>query len=203
MTVPDGRMSTTVVTGDWLSPDERDRALDEDYEAGPVALSDTSLGLFNQAWKLTYDSGPGDLIVTPEITGGPTIILTGIADVTQCTLAFDQNGRATLAYTANNAAFLYWFDTDVSMFVITPLDLGVTTPTLCLDDKRITQTNSSDILLWYTIEATPDVWTLYHREQRDRFGDLFTHNVGVPPFLYKVGMHNGLRVQLGASATIL
>jgi hypothetical protein len=202
MSIPDDKLSVTPVTAAWLPPDELFRLPNEDYEAGPVAISDTTKGLHHQVWHLTYDSGTGNLQVTPENTGIPITIIT-VAGVTQCTFAFDQNGDVTIAYTAGGLPFMYWYDTDVPAWVTTQLVDGAITPTVCLDDKRTTQTNSSDILLFYTIEDTPGVYTLYSREQRDRFTDETLLKVGTRPYLRKLGMHKELRVQIGLSNTVI
>lgn len=195
MAIPEDRMSTTPVPGTWLSPDERGREWKEDYEGGPIALSDPTRGLDYQVWHLTWNNISGDFTVTPE-TQGSSAVVTNAANVTQCSLAFDQNGRATVAYTSAGQAYLYWYDTDEAGFVTTTLDAGVVNPQLSLDDKRSTQTNASDILLWYTRQQPDDSWNLYKREQRERFQteDLMATNVY--PYAYKAGMNNGLRGQI-------
>ena len=196
MTFQNHDMSDPNMPSTWLHPDILDRAMTEDYEAGPVALEDTSEGLSHQTWHLTYSGG--DLIITPELFGDPVVVRT-IAEVTQCTLAFDQNAHINLAYTAAGLPYLYWYDTALGDWTTTQLDTGAITPTICMDDKRVTQTNVSDILLFFTIETSPGVYTLYHREQRDRYQDLYPHAVGVKPYIHKLGMHNLLRVQIGLS----
>lgn len=190
-----------VRSADWKVPDDLYHYPNEDYEAGPIALNDTSEGLFYQNWHLTYDSGTGELVVTPETEGLPQTIIT-VANVTQCTFAFDQNGHVSIAYTVGGAAFLYWFNTDAADWVTTALEAGVINPTLCLDDKRTTQTNFSDILLLYTIETDTDVFTLYCREQRDRFDPPYVLKVGTKKYIHKLGMHKELRVQIGISNTV-
>lgn len=201
--IPEDRMSTQVIQANWIPPDERNRDLDQDYEAGPIALNDTSQGLSYQPWELTWDFATGDFTVTPETTGSPVIGVTNAPAVTQCSLAFDQNGHVTIAYTSNNQAYLYWYDTDAAGWVTTPLAFGTITPTLTLDDKRTTQTNASDILLWYTLEQEDGTYNLYKREQRERFLTPQLMATGVPPYIYKCGMHVGYRVQLGLSNEII
>lgn len=203
MSIIEHRLSTQVIQADWLPPDERTRDLDEDYEAGPIALNDTSGGLDNQVWHLTWASGTGDFTATPETTGSPQTII-NVADVTQCSLAFDQNAHINIAYTVfSGAAYLYWYDSLAADWITTQLDSGVITPTLTLDDKRTTQTESSDILLWYTKKQPDDTYNLYTREQRDRFlieyymGNFIEHQ-----YIYKLGMHKALRVQVGLSNRI-
>lgn len=202
MAIAEDRMSTTVVQSAWLAPDERTRTLDEDYEQGPIALNDPSAGLLYQPWGLTWDFASGDFTVTPETTGTPSVVHNAVA-VTQCSLAFDQNGHVNVAYTSNQQAYLYWYDTNVAGWVTTQLAIDVVTPTLTLDDKRSTQTNISDILLWYTRQQPDETYNLYKREQRERFlvEDLMAE--GVPPYIYKCGLNYGLRVQLGLSDYII
>lgn len=201
MAIAEDRMSTVVVEDTWLSPDDRAHAWTEDFEAGPVALSDTSQGLYFQPWRLHWDPPTGNLIVTPENVGAPVIIIT-VPNVTQCSLAFDQNGRATIAYTAAGQAYLYWYDTDAAGFVTTLLAAGTTNPMLSLDDKRSTQTNANDILLWYTRQQPDNSWNLYKREQRERFLIEDLMKEGVFPYCYKAGMHKGLRGQIALRATL-
>ena len=202
MAIPEQRMSTTVVTADFIHPDELDRDLNEDYEAGPVGVGDSSLGLFYQDWHLTYGVGTGDFTVTPALTGSPQVII-NVANVTQCSFCFDQNGGVTIAYTVGGAAFLYWYDTQQTAWVTDQLDFGVTTPTLTLDDKRPLQIQNNDILLWYTKDVGGGVYNLYHRMQRERFQTEYEMLTAIPPYIYKLGMHQGLRVQIGLSAVVI
>jgi hypothetical protein len=201
MAIAEDRMSTTVVEDLWQSPDDRSHSWIQDFEAGPIARSDTSAGLYYQPWELNWDSLTGNFVVTPEITGVGSTVIT-VAGVTQCSFAFDQNGRVTIAYTAAGAAYLYWYDTDRAGFFTDPLDLATVSPMLSLDDKRSTQTNTSDILLWYTRQQPDNSWNLYKREQRERFliEDLMV--VGTFPYCYKAGMHKSLRGQVALRATL-
>jgi hypothetical protein len=201
MAIPQDKMSTVVEEGLWLSPDDRNHGWPEDYEAGPVALSDPTQGHDYQVWKLHWDHTTGDLIVTPETVGTPTTIKT-VAGVTQCSLAFDQNGRATIAYTVSGQAYLYWYDTDAGSFVTSTLDAGVTSPILSLDDKRVTQDDASDILMWYTRQQLDFTWNLYKREQRERFQTEDLMATGTYPYCYKAGMNNGLRGQVALRFTL-
>lgn len=201
MSISEHRLSTIVMPADWKVPDSFYHLPNEDYEAGPYELSNTVEGLHFQTWKLTYDSGTGNVIATPEIYGIPQTIIT-VANLTQCTFAFDQNGHISVGYTANGIAYLYWYNTDQSAWVTTQLEDGVINPTVCLDDKRATQTEASDILLLYTIETDPGVFTLYSREQRDRFEDSYEMKVGTKKYIHKLGMHKELRIQIGISNTV-
>jgi len=146
MAIPDDRLSTELVEANILDPDSRNRDLNEDYESGPIAVNDTSEGIKYQAWKLSFSGG--DFIITPEVSGLPVTVLSG-QDSEQCSLAFDQNARPSIAWvTAAGQAKLYWYDTVAADFVITDLEAGITGIMLSLDDKRPMQVSASDILLW-------------------------------------------------------
>lgn len=201
MTIREHRLSTQVVAGTFLDPDGRDRQLDEDYELGPLAPNDTSLGIAYQPWHLTWDGGTGDFTITPETAGTPVAVLNA-AGVTQCSLAFDNNAHVNIAYTANGNAYLYWYDTLITNWTTTNFGPDFITPTLTLDDKRDTQSVINDIILWYT-KLNPDgeTYNLYTREQRDRF--LTPYDMGAfQPYLYKIGMDSGLRIQIAGSSFI-
>ena len=196
MAIPEDRMSTTVVAAAYLSPDDRFHTSLQDYEKGPIALNDPSEGLSYQVWKLEWSPTTSEFIVTPETTGSPVTVIT-VANVIFCSLAFDNNGHVTISYmTSDNSAYLYWYDTLAAGWVTDTLDAGTTYPMLQLDDKRTTQTDSNDIMLWYTKQQPDTTWNLYKREQRERFliEDLMLSDVY--PYLFKVGMHKGLRTQI-------
>ena len=195
MAIPEDRMSTTVVPAAYLSPDERFHTSHQDYEKGPVALNDPSEGLSYQVWKLEWIPGSSDFIATPETVGSPQTII-NVPGVTFCSLAFDNNGHITIAYMTSGGAYLYWYDTLQAGWVTDTLDVGTTYPMLQLDDKRTTQTDSNDIMLWYTKQQPDLTWNLYKREQRERFliEDLMITDTY--PYLFKVGMHSGLRSQI-------
>ena len=197
MSIPEDRMSTEVVEGDFLTPDNRTRApLTIDYEAGPIALSNTSEGMYYQNWTLTWDAGTGNFVVTAETTLDTAIVIT-VPLVIQCSFAFDQNGHVNLAYTLSNGdAYLYWYDTDGAAWVQDLLDAGTTSPTLCLDDKRSTQTQYNDVMLWYTKQQIDLSYNLYKREQRERYLTEQLMYTGVYPYIHKLGMTDELRGQL-------
>lgn len=203
MASAEDRMSTEVVEDLWIPPDERHRILTVDYEAGPFALNNTSKGSSYQPWVLTWDSGTDDFILTPETTGAPVVGIHSAPLVTQCSLAFDQNAHVSIAYTSNGLPYLYWYDTLAAGWVTTPLQTTAITPTLTLDDKRTSQSNASDIILFYNVKEIDDSYSMYRRLQRERFLNEKLYLTNVPQYIYKVGMHFGFRIQFGFSPRIL
>jgi hypothetical protein len=193
MAIPEGRMSTTPVPGNYLPPDDRDHPLLEDYEQGPIALTDTSEGLAYQSWHLTYVAN--DFIITPE-TVGPPVTVHSAPNVTQCTFAFDQNANIAVSYMEAGIAKLYWFDTQINDYVVTQSATGAVSPALTLDDKRPEEVGRSDILLFYTRQNPDSTYSLYMRRQRDRYTIETLMANPVWPYIWKFGMNDGLRVQL-------
>ena len=196
MAIPEDRLSTTPVLDTYLTPDGFDRALLEDKENGPIAIGDISEGSVFQEWHLTY-SDP-DFTLTPADVGSPvtTPTLPSVAGVTECSFCFDQNGNITIAYMAGGVSSLYWYDTLAGDYTTTPSIEGALHPMVTLDDKRITQTQLNDVLLFYTkYIALADNYVLHMRRQRDRYETEFDLALPCWPYIWKCGMHKGLRLQ--------
>lgn len=201
MAIPEDRLSTVVEPRDWIPPDDRERPnFLIDYEYGPIALNNTTQGLYYQYWNLIYDPNTGNFIVTPEQTGSPVVVLNR-PNVSQCTLAFDQNGNVTIGFTEAGIAYLYWYNTLTASYERTNFDADAIYPTVCLDDKRFTQNDSSDVLMFYT-RLVGSQYNLYYRQQRNRYDTPRLLKEDTYPYLYKAGMHFGNRVQIALIASL-
>lgn len=124
-----------------------------------MALNDPSQGLNLQMWTLSYDS----VNVRVTAQSGETAVLFSEAQISELSLAFDQNMRPTVAYRVGGVLFLRWYDFTVPGYVTTNFGEGFS-PRLSLDDKRLSQIASSDIIFAYIRAGT-----LYYRQQRDRY----------------------------------
>ena len=195
MAIIQNRMSTEPVPGAYLPPDDIAHDLLEDYEAGPIALSDPSGGQRYQTWVLTY-SDP-DFTLTPQTVGSPSIPLSA-AGALQIGIAFDQNGRETICYNTATNGYLYWWDSAEPGYVTTDLGTVVQSLALTLDDKRNTQTQANDILLWYTLPGAVD-YDLFVRYQRTRYTEEHPMWQGTLRHITQVGMNDGTRVQVSTS----
>ena len=189
------RLSTIPVTGAILPPRNRRRP-DElvAWELGGVALQDPSQGLQVQVWEASSDGENID--VYPD--GSPDSplaarIISGETDITEVSLAFNQNMDTHLAFVADGQAKLRWFDSQAGGFVVDDLDPDVTSPVVVLDDKRESQTRAgnNDVLLFYVRAGN-----LYLRRQRDRFGDEFLLREGAGTRIERLGMSDQLRIQI-------
>jgi hypothetical protein len=186
-------------TGDhrdeYLDPYSRYRSLLEDFERGPVALNDTSFTLDYQVWYLTWNGDEespdyGDFTLIPETNGAPVVVLNA-PGVTQCGLAFDQNGNPFICYMSNCQAYYWWYDPTIVQTVVVEMDDGVTSVACCVDDHRVGQISQSDIILAYTRGGT-----LYYRMERERYDteEVLQASVGAGA-IRVIGMNRIYRLQ--------
>jgi len=190
MALPDNELSSSPVPGKFLSAGSA--ALLErtvDYEDGPIAEQDVSMGLAYQVWK-AFVNEEGDIWVQPSEGVGRTLI-SASGEITDVSIAFNQNGDLHCAYVEDGVARLYWYDSSVNSFVTTDLEAGVRTPKITMDEKRPSQQNSSDIILSY-IKADNG---LYYRQQRDRFQIERPLHPGPFVMIRQMYMNTGWRLQ--------
>ena len=154
---------------------------------GGVGLNDPSMGLQYQVWTLDYVGG--QVRITAPNQAAPTVLFEA-EDITEVSLAFDQNMRPFVAYVQNGEAKFYCWDTATSSVAFTTLPTGSVTPKACLDDKRQTQTVLSDIILAYMRDKA-----LYMRKQRDRYQIEYLLADNLDAKLVKLGMTDKNRVQ--------
>ena len=103
---------------------------------------------------------------------------------------FDQNGRPSICFTQYGQTKIYWFDSSLGGVTTTTIGAGIGSPKVILDDKRQTQTGSSDIIMGYIKNMQ-----LCYRQQRDRFLIEYVLATNVAGRLQKIGMGNNLRLQ--------
>lgn len=162
---------------------------ERDFEDGPVAEQNPSLGLAYQQWRayikdftvwLEADNLPKrELLYSPEDT------------ITDISIAFSQNADLHYVWMDAGVGYLRWYDTTILAFATMTLPAGVRTPRLTLDDKRSTQSGKSDIILAY-LKADNK---LYFRRQRDRFGIEYLLADGPFISLDRMYMNRGMRLQ--------
>lgn len=196
MAIPQGRMSTVPVIGEYLPPEGVSPHPYTTFERGPVDVEDTTKGLLYQDWQLVWEPGTGNFVLTARTTGESYIIGNSFL-VTYASFTFDNSGRVTFAWSNDVSSYLYWYDTAQGQTVTDDLGVNVITPTIYLDDKRKTQDTANDMLLWYTKADGLGTYTLYMKEQRDRF--LIEYEMATTLESYKItacGMTKELRVQI-------
>lgn len=195
MALPDNQASSQPVIADFEPPYDRYTGPLEDFEAGGIALNDGTQGLDVQVWYLAYNdneasAGYGEFTLNAETTGDTSVVLT-VPEVTRVGLAFNQNMDPFIAYENRDCeAKFYWYDSFIGGYTTSTLPAGSKSVACCLDDHRVTQTGSSDIILAYIRAGT-----LYYRQERDRFGVEYSLGSVGAGLLYKVGMTKNLRLK--------
>jgi hypothetical protein len=186
--LPDNVTSSIGFGGLFVSPDDRVTTPIVDYERGGIALLDTSQGLQVKNWRVYLEDV--NVYVLGEGDPSPTLLFSE-SQITEISLAFDQNMRWSVGYIANGVLKLRWYDSTVSARVTTTFEAAVN-PKMALDDKRALSVDTSDMILAYLRGST-----LYYRQQRDRFlieralrTDLFPGTK-----LKNIGMNKNLRMQ--------
>ena len=194
--MPGNALSNPTLYSAYLPPDNIPPSFTISYQEGGVGLSDASQGLQVQVWTLSIE-GPitmNDMVISSPNTL-PTILLSA-PNVTQISLAFDQNMKPCIAYVSQGNAYFWWYDNTIPGYTIITLPATSTNPQCTLDDKRVLSINLglSDIILCYLLNNN-----LYMRMERDRFtiDYVLRTSVGndIPnPSLWKIGMNNNLRL---------
>ena len=192
MSLPNNRLASENLPSLLLTPDTLGRQQDRtvDFERGGAGLNDPSQGLDVQNWRARIVGE--DVFVGIHPGGAETKVIT-VAGITEVSLAFDQNMRPSLAYIANGAAKLYWYDSSLPGQTTTTVGACIRSPFITLDDKRDGVTAQSDILMFYFRESG-----LYYRQQRERFGfeRLLASFVSNTLWISRAGMNSALRMQI-------
>ena len=161
MALPSNAASSTAISAPFLAPDDIIRSsLLVDYELAGADVNDPSQGLQVQNWEARLS---GNAMQCKPVSGSTWTTITSVASVTELALAFDQNMRPAVAYVAGGVAYFYWYDTTPAAYVTTTLT-SATSPICSMDDKRLAESQSRDMILCYIRAGT-----VYYRQQRDRF----------------------------------
>lgn len=159
-----------------------------DYEDGPIAEQDPTQGMDYQEWRAYVE----DNIIWVEADNlPPKVLYEGQGEITDVSIAFNQNADLHYAYVEDGVAKFYWYDTLSAQFETMVLPEGTRTPKITLDDKRSTQTASNDIILSY-IKADNG---LYFRLQRERFEIERLLHPGPFVMIRQMYMNTGWRLQ--------
>ena len=158
--IPNETLSTVGVYSPLVLEDPQPSAL-VSRQIGGVGLNNATEGLSVQIWTATLENEEDVTVSAPLVS--PTVLFSR-PDISQISLAFDQNMQPFIAFVEAGQAKFYWYDTVVNDFVFTDLPSGSTYPRATLDDHRVSQNNTSDIILVYIRDGN-----LYYRQQRDRY----------------------------------
>lgn len=164
MSIPGNLLTDDRPESPLLTPDNLERVDPRrDWERGGVALSDPTQGLNVRNWTAWTDGIAIFVAPYPEQT--PAVqVQTGV-DITEVSLAFDQNMQPNVVYVDDGLCKLWWYDSTIPGMTTTSFP-GYRTPMLTLDDKRDRATNNgqNDIIFAYVRDGL-----LCWRQQRDRY----------------------------------
>jgi hypothetical protein len=193
--LPENRLSTIPVPSAYLKPDGTRRSVRKDREYGGVALQDPTQGMYYQIWDFEC-VGNQILVSAPNHTR--SLLLTHSSAVKEISATFDQNMNPCVAFVdAFDVAWLYWFDTVAGSQSVSDIVAdfgaveGLISPRVALDDKRQSQSGTSDILLMYVENKR-----LCMRRQRDRFLVEYVIALRVNASILDMGMARNGRFQL-------
>jgi len=162
---PDNTISTNEIQEvSLLPPDDRKRVNRRvDFELGPIALNNTSKGLSHQIWKAWIEDNNTKIYIAPEDDLTNKSLLITDTNISEISFTFDQLARPQIVYVANAMPKLYWYDSVEGNQTTTTFP-DMVSPMLAMDDKRISSSQSNDIILGYIKNGR-----LYYRQQRDRY----------------------------------
>lgn len=190
----DGLLSTVTVAASFVGARSMGVTRTVDYEDGGVAIQDPSRGLLYQRWRVRLlNSGKVDSKVLLGAANLPEFDWFVRPNITEVSLAFDQNMRPHLAFVQDGAARLYWYDSQVEGMVTTDLGVEIRTPRITMDDKRFIASNGyllNDIVLAYVRDGK-----LCTRMQRERFSVEVIQAENIENGLIKIGINRQLRLQ--------
>ncbi|MCO1336512.1 hypothetical protein MO867_19450 [Microbulbifer sp. OS29] len=188
MALPDKALSSTVLASPFIGGSHLPVRNTTDYESGGIAIQDPSAGLNYQVWRARVLNDGSEIVLDAREVEAFTAI--SGSDITEVSLAFDQNMRPVIAYVEAGTAKLYWYNSSAGSQTTSTWP-GIITPRLTLDDKRSTQTSTSDVIFAYLNNGH-----LYYRQQRDRYETEYRLQQNVDsPGLIKIGMNRQFRLQ--------
>ena len=191
--IPQKRLSTSLVYGDYLYPDNIVVTSLYDYSIGGIALQDASQGLQVQAWMVWIDDVKESVWISSPTH--PASILFTLSNLTEVSLAFDQNMRPFIAFVQFGNARFWWYDSLSASQIFSDLPSGSVSPRCTLDDTRPLEVAASDIILTYINNNN-----LFFRAERDRYTIEYVLQTNLStlvaaPTINKVGMNNRERLQ--------
>jgi len=190
-----GRLSSVPVEAEFLAPRDRPYENLVSYEFGGPDLNTPAQSRTVKIWVAYYDVDT--IKVGPEDGSLPPVAVYTDPNITQLSLAFDQNMRATLCFVSGGVLKLRWFDTIANAMVVTSFP-GADRGQVTCDDKRDTEASVSDIIFVYTQDNA-----LYYRQQRDRYSVEYLLAPFVKGKVLRIGMSvkNRLQIEVGERET--
>lgn len=166
--IPENRLSSEALPGDYYVADALPRVKLQDFELGGPELNNATVGLTGHIWEVYTLGNEVRVRLYPNQT--PTVLFSS-EGLERLGLAFDQSMRPAVSFVSNGTTKLFWYDPvpTEQRNVITAYP-GTRDPVICVDDRRPELPGLSDILLFYLKDELGNpVQHLYMRQQRDRY----------------------------------
>ena len=157
--LPNGRLSSRAVVGEWVDPVRPPRQPGRDVARGGVALHDSSQGMRVQLWTLEL-VGDDVVLSAPSV---PRQVLFSARHITEVALAFDQAMHPFVAYIQAGVAKYWWTDPTIAQAVHVTLGADCFHVRCTLDDTRTGRADTSDIVLCY--QRGDQLCVRYQRER--------------------------------------
>lgn len=193
--LPNNALSSVPVKAPYLWPDGVRTSVLKDQERGGMGLQNPAPSLMYQPW---YFEVLDRRLLVSSATHLRSVLIEHTSAIVEISGTFDQNMNPCVAFVDQiGAGWLYWYDTAVGAQVLDLLETtiglgeGFISPRVCLDDKRQSQSATSDIILAYMRNSS-----LFMRVQRDRFRVEYLLATQINGRLLDIGMNKGNRVQL-------
>lgn len=181
------KITETFIDSPWLY-DNTEESL-EYYHIGSKSLQDLSEKYTYQMWYMYYEDNIIKLkgLITNEI-----IEIKEVEGVKELSFAFNINMDLVYIYRVDNRSYLTFYDTLANVYK-TEIFSNISSTRIIFDDNRLTQSNTSDVCLFYINNQTD---TLCCRVQRDRYlKEYVLKEVPKSTRLLRVGMTEAFRLK--------
>ena len=185
--IPNNQITEEFVESDWLYDNVEEDLVYQ--HIGGKDIQDVSESLTYQMWEMTYEA---NIIKLRSLTNNRRIDVKTVTEVSELSFAFTLNMLLTYIYKKLDKCYLNYYDTVLQQYREISFD-NMNTPKLIYDDLRTTQTNSSDVILFYVNSLTNK---LCCRLLRDRYTiEYELQEVSKHTKLLRVGMTDKLRLK--------
>lgn len=185
--IPNNKITTEYVEGEWLYDNYEEDLLYK--HPGGRDLQNLTEEYTYQMWEMYYEN---NIIKLKALTSNKVYELKTVLNVTELSFCFTLNMTIAYLYKVGDIVYLNYYDT-ITQKYIEETFMNMNHAKLILDDSRITQTSSSDVIFFYINNITNK---LCCRLLRDRYTiEYELQSVLKHTRLVRVGMANNLRLK--------
>lgn len=194
MGLPNNVLSDIAFVYPWMGAAQSDPTQYTDQCTGGTDIQNPVGGARYQLW--TFDTDGTGVYASSPGTGRKLILTPGVP-IEEIRCCFDQNMFPFICYLSSGQWSYYWYNTQAGAPTTSQLPTGVTSVACSLDDKRLAESNVSDICLFYTLNNN-----LYYLRQRDRYGVQYLLRTNINAVLVRASMNVIQRMQIKLRANL-